>query len=120
AGAFVCVGGDVVLQGAGVSPLGPGGQRQPLFDGDFVKAGKTGSAEIMFNDGTLYTIRPGSLFECRKPQASEASGSQIKMISGAINVYTSGATAAVDTESATAAIERDSRASVDVAMGEKT
>ena len=42
------------------------------------------------------------------------------MISGAINVYTSGASATVDTESATAAIERDSRASVDVVMGEKT
>ncbi len=117
---FIFVEGDVSLQRAGRSTFEPARQRQPLFDGDFVKAGKTGSAEIMFNDGTLYTIRPGSLFECRKPQASEASGSQIKMISGAINVYTSGATAAVDTDSATAAIERDSRASVDVAMGEKT
>ena len=47
---------------------------QPLFDGDFVKAGKTGSAEIMFYDGTLYTIRPGSLFECRRPVSSEVAG----------------------------------------------
>src|SRR5215470_17145912 len=114
---FIFVEGDVSLQRAGRSTFEPARQREPLFDGDFVKAG---SAEIMFYDGTLYTIRPGSLFECRKPQASEANGSQIKMISGAINVYTSGATSTVDTDTATAAIERDSRASVDVAMGEKT
>ncbi|MFY9551999.1 MAG: hypothetical protein WAU32_12670 [Thermoanaerobaculia bacterium] len=117
---FIFVEGDVLLQRAGRSTFEPARQRQPLFDGDFVKAGKTGSAEIMFYDGTLYTIRPGSLFECRKPVASESSGSQIKMISGAINVYTSSATSTVDTDLATAAIERDSRASVDVAMGEKT
>ena len=117
---FIFVEGDVSLQRAGRSTFEPARQRQPLFEGDFVKAGKTGSAEIMFFDGTLYTIRPGSLFECRRPRSSESSGSQIKMISGAINVYTSGASAAVDTESATAAIERDSRASVDVVMGEKT
>ena len=47
------------LQRAGRSTFEPARQRQPLFDGDFVKAGKTGSAEIMFYDGTLYTIRPG-------------------------------------------------------------
>jgi Glucodextranase, domain B len=117
---FIFVEGDVSLQRAGRSTFEPARQRQPLFDGDFVKAGKTGSAEIMFYDGTLYTIRPGSLFECRKPVSSESSGSQIKMISGAINVYTSNARSTVDTDSATAAIERDSRASVDVAMGEKT
>jgi Glucodextranase, domain B len=117
---FIFVEGDVSLQRAGRSTFEPARQRQPLFDGDFVKAGRTGSAEIMFYDGTLYTIRPGSLFECRKPVTSEFSGSQIKMISGAINVYTSSGKSTVDTDSATAAIDRDSRASVDVAMGEKT
>ena len=64
---FIFVEGDVSLQRAGRSTFEPARQRQPLFDGDFVKAGKTGSAEIMFYDGTLYTIRPGSLFECRRP-----------------------------------------------------
>jgi hypothetical protein len=117
---FIFVEGDVSLQRAGRSTFEPARQRQPLFDGDFVKAGKTGSAEIMFFDGTLYTIRPGSLFECRRPVASEVSGSSIKMISGAINIYTSGSTSTVDTDAATAAIDRDSRVSVDVAAGDKT
>src|SRR5438105_1427450 len=72
---FIFVEGDVSLQRAGRSTFEPAKQRQPLFDGDFVKAGKTGSAEIMFFDGTLYTIRPGSLFECRRPVSSEVAGS---------------------------------------------
>ncbi len=117
---FVFVEGDVSLQRAGRSTFEPARQREPLFDGDFVKAGRTGSAEIMFYDGTLYTIRPGSLFECRKPVSSETAGSQIKMISGAVNVYTSSSSSTVSTDVATAAISRDSRVSVDVAPGDKT
>ncbi len=85
-----------------------------------MKAGKTGSAEIMFFDGTLYTIRPGSLFECRRPASSESPGSQIKIVSGAVNVYTSNSASTVATDAATAAIDRDSRVSVDVAPGDKT
>jgi Glucodextranase, domain B/FecR protein len=117
---FIFVEGDVALQRAGRSTFEPARQREPLFDGDFVKAGQTGSAEIMFYDGTLYTIRPGSLFECRRPASSETSGSQIKMISGAVNVYTSSSNSTVATDAATAAIGRDSRVSVDVAPGDKT
>jgi Glucodextranase, domain B/FecR protein len=117
---FIFVEGDVSLQRAGRSTFEPARQREPLFDGDFVKAGKNGSAEIMFFDGTLYTIRPGSLFECRRPVSAESNGSQIKMISGAVNVYTSGSSSTVATDVATAAIGRDSRVSVDVAPGDKT
>lgn len=117
---FIFVEGDVTLQRAGRSTFENARQRQPLFDGDFIKTGRNGSAEIMFTDGTLFTIRPGSLFEVRRPTASDASGTQVKMVSGAINVYTSGSPSTVATDDATAAIERDSRVSVDVAQGEKT
>ena len=48
------------------------------------------------------------------PASSEASGSQIKMVSGAVNVYTSASTSTVATDAATAAIDRESRVSVDV------
>src|SRR4030095_14603444 len=117
---FIFVEGEVTLQRAGRSTFEPARQRQPLFDGGFVKAGKAGPAEIMCYDGPLYTIRPGSLFECRRPASSEVAGSQIKMISGAVNVYTSGSTSTVATDAATAAIDKDSRVSVDVAPGDKT
>ena len=47
-------------------------------------------------------------------------GQQIKIVSGAVNVYTSNAQSTIDTETATAVIDRDSRVSVDVAPGDKT
>lgn len=117
---FIFVEEDVWLQRAGRSNFEKARQRQPLFDGDFIRTGRNGSAEIMFSDGTLFTIRPGSLFEVRRPSASDASGSEVKMVSGAVNVYTSASPSTVKTDDATAAVARDSRVSVDVAAGEKT
>ena len=117
---FISVEGDVSLQTAGRSSFDNAKQRQALFDGDFIKTGRTGSAEIMFSDGTLYTIRPGSLFEVRRPASPDAGGSQVKMVSGSINVYTSSSSSTVATDAATAAIDRESRVFVDVAKGDKT
>ena len=117
---FIFVEGDVSVQTAGRSTFDPARQRQALFDGDFIKTGRTGSAEIMFSDGTLYTIRPGSLFEVRRPASSDAGGSQVKMVSGNVNVYTSSSPSTVSTDAATAAIDRSSRVAVDVESGEKT
>lgn len=112
--------GDVSIQSSGRAAFGAARQRQSLFDGDFIKTGKTGSAEIMFTDGTLYTIRPGSLFEVRRAASPESGGSQIKMVSGTVNVYTAASSSMVATDAATAAIDRESRVAVDVVEGEKT
>ncbi len=117
---LISVEGDVSIQTAGRSAFDRALQRQSLFDGDFIKTGRAGSAEIMFSDGTLYTIRPGSLFEVRRPASPEAGGSQIKMVSGAVNVYTAASSSTVSTDAATASIDRESRVSVDVEKGEKT
>lgn len=117
---LISVEGDVSIQTAGRSAFGPAQQRQSLFEGDFIKTGRTGSAEIMFSDGTLYTIRTGSLFEVRRPASPEAGGSQIKMVSGTVNVYTAASSSTVSTDAATASIDRESRVSVDVEKGEKT
>jgi hypothetical protein len=117
---LISVEGDVSIQTAGRSAFGPARQRQSLFDGDFIKTGRTGSAEIMFSDGTLYTIRPGSLFEVRRPSSPEGGGSQIKMVSGAVNIYTAASSSTVATDAVTASIDRESRVAVDVEEGEKT
>jgi hypothetical protein len=112
--------GDVSIQSSGRAAFGPAHLRQSLFDGDFIKTGRSGSAEIMFTDGTLYTIRPGSLFEVRRPASAEAGGSLVKMVSGKVNVYTAASSSTVSTDAATAAIDRESRVAVDVEKGEKT
>jgi hypothetical protein len=111
--------GDVSIQSSGRAAFGAARQRQSLFDGDFIKTGKTGSAEIMFTDGTLYTIRPGSLFEVRRAASPESGGSQIKMVSGTVNVYTAASSSTVATDAATAAIDRESRVAVDVVEGRR-
>ena len=112
--------GDVSIQTSGRAAFGPFRLRQSLFDGDFIKTGGTGSAEIMFTDGTLYTIRPGSLFEVRRAASPESGGSLVKMVSGTVNVYTAASNSTVSTDAATAAIDRESRVAVDVEKGEKT
>ncbi|HYB53399.1 MAG TPA: FecR domain-containing protein, partial [Thermoanaerobaculia bacterium] len=117
---FISIEGDVSLQSAGRSTFEPARQRQPLFDGDFIKTGRNGSAEIMFADGTLYTLRPGSLFEVHRPSLSDAAGSQVKIVSGVINVFTAGSASKISTDAATADVDRDSRAALDVEKGEKT
>jgi len=119
-GSLISVEGDVAVQTAGHSSFEQARQRQSLFDGDFIKTGRTGSAEIMFSDGTLYTIRPASLFEVRRPASAEAGGSQIKMVSGAVNVYTAASSSTVSSDAATTSIDRESRVAVDVEKGEKT
>src|ERR1700737_243126 len=86
---FIFVEGDVSVQTAGRSTFEPARQREALYDGDFIKTGRTGSAEIMFSDGTLYTVRPGSLFEVRRP-ASSTTGSLGKMGWGGAGGYTRG------------------------------
>jgi glucodextranase-like protein/FecR-like protein len=111
---LISVEGDVSIQTAGRSAFGPARQRQVLFDGDFIKTGRSGSAELMFSDGTLYMVRPGSLFEVRRPASADGGSSQIKMVSGAVNVYTASAASTVDTDAVTAAIDRESRVAVDV------
>ncbi len=117
---LISVEGDVSIQTAGRAAFGPAQPRQSLFDGDFIKTGRTGSAELMFSDGTLYSIRPGSLFEVRRPASPEAGGSQVKMVSGTINVYTAASISTVSTDAATASIDRESRVGVEAEPGEKT
>ncbi|MGH9364420.1 MAG: FecR domain-containing protein [Thermoanaerobaculia bacterium] len=116
----IFVEGDVSVQSAGRASFEAARQRQALYDGDFIKTGKSGSTEIMFSDGTLYTIRSGSLFEVRRPSGSEAGGSKIKMISGTVNVYTSNSSSIVATDAATANVAKSSRVGIDVAPGEMT
>ena len=118
---FIFVEGDVSLQRAGRSTFEPARQRQPLFDGDFVKAGKTGSAEIMFYDGTLYTIRPGSLFECRRPASAEATRQPDQDgLRRRQRLHVERRRRRSTPTRRPRPIDRDSRVSVDVAPGDKT
>jgi hypothetical protein len=61
-----------------------------LREGDFVKTGASGVAEVMATDGTLYRIKPETLFEVHRsvtvPGEGKASGA--KIVVGASDVTT--------------------------------
>jgi hypothetical protein len=107
---FVALDGEVTLQRAGRAAWEEARLRQALFDGDFVKTGRNGSAEIMFFDGTLFQLRPDSLFEVKLGQkADREKASSVEMVSGQIQVYTSNSPSSVKTKSVTAEIQRGSQ-----------
>ncbi len=117
-GQFFSLEGRVQLQRAGQTQWENAHQRLPVFNGDFVRTGRDGNAEILFADGSLYRIAPNSLLEIHH-QMSEESPGTVKMVVGRINVYTSAASSTVTTDTVETEIKRDSRVAVDVAGDDK-
>jgi hypothetical protein len=114
AGKFFSLEGRVEVQRAGQTEWEGGSEQQSVFNGDFVRTGRDGEAEILFADGSLYRIAPNSLLEIHNEMSPESSGT-VKMVVGRINVYTSGTPSTVTTDTARTEIDRDSRVAVDVA-----
>lgn len=80
-------------------------QSMPLQEGDFIKTGPNGTAEVLWNDGTMYRIRPETLFEVH----AVAGGSNPKLVIGTTDVSTGEkSTSKVSTDVATAAIDTNS------------
>jgi len=113
-GEFFSLEGRVQLQRAGRSEWDNAQHRMPVFNGDFVRSGRDGSAEILFTDGSLYRIAPNSLLEIRQLTESETSSGTVKMKMGRIHVMTSGSSSTVTTDTTETEISSDSRVAVDV------
>jgi hypothetical protein len=97
--------------------------RVVLYTGDHVKTAATGSAEIMFLDGTLYTARPNTqLIISRSRTAAGAPGEQaIRMDYGWVNLNTpSRSGGKVSTPEAEARVAGDSEATVSYDAASKT
>jgi hypothetical protein len=95
---------------------------QRLYDGDFVKTGPNGTADIVSSDGTLFRVKPDSLFEVQKTRqiAGAAPGeasrqSEIRLTYGNIDTSTGEKSRTiVRTDSGTAEVQSRSRVGVDV------
>ena len=86
-----------------------------LQSGDYVKTSANGSAEIVFLDGTLYTVRPNTLFlVTRQPGTAVGAGTEqtIAMEYGWVNLNTAQRGGRVTTPRAEARVARDSEAVV--------
>lgn len=116
-GEFFSLEGRVQLQRAGSSEWENAQQRTPVFNGDFVRCGRDGSAEILFTDGSLYRIGPNSLLEIQHRTEDTSSSGTVKMRVGRIHVMTSGSSSTVATDTTETEIASDSRVAVDVEEG---
>ncbi len=113
AGQIFTLDGGVSVQRAGKPEWLNAHERMPIFNGDFVRTGSDGSAEILFSDGSLYRVAPNTLLEVHNPVQAQGTGT-VKMVVGRINVYTSAAPSTVATDVVTTQVERDSRVAVNV------
>lgn len=88
--------------------------RVTLREGYYVRTGDGGSTEIMFVDGTLYHVRPGTLFLVSRPRtvAGTPGGRGIQMRYGWLDLSTTNAANRVSTPGADAEVRQDSSATV--------
>ena len=99
------VGATVQIQRASRTTWETLRQGAPLHEGDFIKTGPNGTAEVLWNDGTMYRIRPETLFEVH----AGAGGSNPKLVVGTTDVSTGEKSRSkVSTDVATANIEANS------------
>ncbi len=73
-----------------------------LREGDFIKTGASGTAEVMATDGTLYRVKPETLLEVRRAVAlGGGKASSAKAVVGAVDVDTGEGTRSIVTTDAT-------------------
>ena len=87
---FLTVEGDVQYQKSSTSDWTAAETRTPLFNGDWVKTGNGASAELIFSNGSLYTIGSNALLEIYSqfnPSTSRKNNS-VQMQIGSVEVAT--------------------------------
>jgi hypothetical protein len=120
---FISLQGAVEFKRADGGSWEEGRSRLALRAGDYVRTGDGGSAEIMFRDGTLYTVRSNTQFviSTTGPAGGAAAGAgsgaetaeqAIKMEYGWVNLNTSSRPSQVQTPGAVARVREDSEAFV--------
>lgn len=107
---FIAVQGSVEVRRGERGEWEEARTRGVLQSGDYVKTAVSGSAEIVFLDGTLYTVRPNTLFlVTRQSAASGAPAEQtISMEYGWVNLNTAQRGGRVTTPRAEALVGRES------------
>ncbi len=114
---FYEVEGSVQVQKGAEGTWTPARVKMALTDGDFVKTGANGSAEVRYADGQVHTIRAETLFEIKKRIDPETNTrkNQVKIVKGVIDVITTSEKSRIVTPS-NVVVEQapDTKASVEV------
>jgi hypothetical protein len=117
---FVAVQGSVEYRRGDSGAWEEARNRVPLHAGDYVRTSDGASADIMFTDGTLYTVRANTQFivsrgsgDAGSPASSSGGGEQaIQMKYGWVDLNTASRGSEVKTPGATARVNQDSEAFV--------
>jgi hypothetical protein len=115
---FISVQGEVLYRRGDGGDWREARSRAALHPGDYVRTAENGSAEIMFHDGTLYTVRPNTQFIVSAGRNAPGGEEQtIEMEYGWVDMNTAQATSNVKTPNAVARVQQDSEAFVAVNKG---
>src|SRR3954470_22524116 len=113
---FLTVEGDVQYQKAPANDWAPAETRTALFNGDWVKTGSGASAELIFSNGSLYTVGPNALLQVYSqfnPSTSPKNNS-VQMQIGSVEVATADNASSVRTPGSQITIDSESTTQVGV------
>lgn len=114
-GQFISVHGEVEIRRGDRGDWQLARGRVTLSSGDYVRTGSGGSAEILFGDGTLYTVRPNTSFVVSRTARGEGGDGDpqtISMAYGWVDLNTASRPSRVETPSAEARVAEESEAFV--------
>ena len=113
---FLTVEGDVKFQKAASSEWKDADARTALFNGDWVKTGDHASSELIFANGSLYTVGPNALLEiyAAVSPGSTKKTNAVQMRVGSVEVATTDDSSTVRTPGTQVVVESDSTTQVGV------
>ncbi len=111
---FIAVQGEVDFRRGESGEWQPARSRVTLYAGDYVKTGKGASSEVMFQDGTVVTIRPDTVILVDRSRSLLGFGGErtVALEYGWVNLSTATGVSKVRTPSASALVRQDSQALV--------
>lgn len=113
---FLTVEGDVQYQKSSASDWRRADLRTPLVNGDWVKTGDSASAELMFQNGSLYTIGTNALLEIYSSTTpgSTKKTNAVQMQVGSVEVATVNAGSTVRTPGSQVVVDSESTTQVGI------
>jgi hypothetical protein len=119
---FLTVEGEVRFQKGGSGDFKTAEPRTPLFNGDWVKTGDRASAELIFSNGSLYTIGQNALLEiyAQVNPGSTKKSNEVKMQVGSVEVATTDDSSTVRTPGTRVVIDSESTTQVGVDQRQST
>jgi hypothetical protein len=119
---FLTVEGDVRYQKGSAGDWKTADPRTPLFNGDWVKTGERASAELIFSNGSVYTVGPNALLEIYAAfnPATSRKTNAVQMQIGSVEVATTDDASTVRTPGTQVVVESDSTTQVGVHQDKTT